>query len=85
MQLSLNEEQTLLVKSFRKLFEDKSSIEQVRAAETKGHDPVLWRALAELGTFGMRLSGSDGFGRPDRSLKQSLQLASWPKSRLMSP
>jgi alkylation response protein AidB-like acyl-CoA dehydrogenase len=62
MQLSLNEEQTLLVKSFRKLFEDKSSIEQVRAAETKGHDPVLWRALAELGTFGMRLSGSDGFG-----------------------
>jgi alkylation response protein AidB-like acyl-CoA dehydrogenase len=61
MNLSLSEDQTLLVDSFRRLFEAESSMERVRAAESTGSDPALWAALAEMGTFGMRLP-EDGFG-----------------------
>lgn len=62
MQLELNEDQQMLVDSFSKLFAEESSIERVREAEGKGHDPALWAALAEMGTFAMRLPGDDGFG-----------------------
>jgi 3-oxochol-4-en-24-oyl-CoA dehydrogenase len=61
MQLSLNEDQAMLVESFRRLFEEESSIERVRAAEGSGHDPALWQALGGMGAFAMRLPGDEGF------------------------
>lgn len=47
--LSLTDDQELLRATCSEFFAERSSPEVVRAAEPAGHDPVLWKAAAELG------------------------------------
>ena len=82
MQLTLSEDQTLLLDSFRRFFETESAMPRVRAAEARGgYDPALWTAMAELGLFAMRAPGADGFPLFDTALavgEAGRQLASGP-------
>ncbi len=68
MQLGLNEDQTLLVDSFEKFFEEESSIERVRAAEATGFDPALWAAIGSMGLLAMRVPGDAEFSLFDTAL-----------------
>ncbi|RVT89415.1 acyl-CoA dehydrogenase [Sphingomonas crocodyli] len=60
MNLALTDEQVMLVETFRRFFEDESTIARVRANEALGHDPALLKGLGELGALGMRLPGEGG-------------------------
>jgi alkylation response protein AidB-like acyl-CoA dehydrogenase len=71
MDLSLSEEQEQLVGAFSALYAKESSSDRVRAAESTGHDPVLWERLSEVGVVEMALpeeSGGWGASLGDLSL-----------------
>lgn len=60
MNLALTPEQELLRDTFADLFAAESSPERVRRAEETGFDAELWRRLAEMGTFGIRVPEGHG-------------------------
>lgn len=60
MDLSLTAEQRQLVDSFGALFARESTSERVRAAEPRGFDPELWRALLEVGAVEMAVDEGAG-------------------------
>lgn len=61
MNLDLSEDQRLMRESFARFLDQHSSAERVRAAaKTEGHDTVLWRGLAELGAFSLRIPEAHG-------------------------
>jgi alkylation response protein AidB-like acyl-CoA dehydrogenase len=71
MQLALTEEQELLQRTFADLFAAESSPERVRAAETTGFDPGLWKHLVETGAIGIRVPealGGSGGGLHDAAI-----------------
>ncbi len=56
MNFDLSEDQRLMRESFARFLDEQSSMERVRnAAEKGGFDPDLWRGLAELGAFSLRI------------------------------
>jgi len=60
MDLSPSAEQQQLVDAFSALYAKESSTDRVRAAEASGHDPALWRRLAEVGVLEMAVGGQSG-------------------------
>ncbi|HEY0958885.1 MAG TPA: acyl-CoA dehydrogenase [Novosphingobium sp.] len=72
MNFGLNDDQQMLRDTFARFFDSESTIARVRQAnEAGGFDRALWRGLAELGTFAMRLpeeAGGLGLGTFDATL-----------------
>ncbi|MBW8784359.1 MAG: acyl-CoA dehydrogenase [Novosphingobium sp.] len=72
MNFDLTDEQQMMRDSFARFLDDTSSMVRVRAAnETGGFDAEMWRGLAELGAFGMRVpeaAGGMGLGLFDATL-----------------
>src|SRR5579862_6327386 len=62
MQLDLTEEQALMRDSFARFLDANSSLTGVRRAAAAGIDWQLWRGLAGLGAFGMRVPDSEDGG-----------------------
>ena len=61
MKLALSESQVMLKDTVARLFQDESTPERIRAAETTGFDPDLWGQLVALGIVGMRaIAPEDG-------------------------
>src|SRR5262245_42957473 len=60
MNLALSEDQGLFRDTFARLFATESSPERVRAAESTGFDPSLWKTLADLDALGMRVAEARG-------------------------
>ena len=64
-------EQRMVADEFARFLDGQSSIARVRAALPSGFDGELWRAMAEMGTFGLRVSeaaGGLGLGILDATL-----------------
>ena len=72
MDLGLKDDQQMLRDTFARFLDEKSSMDRVRQANAGGgFDRELWRGLAELGTFSMRVpeaSGGLGLGTLDAVL-----------------
>lgn len=72
MNFGLSEDQRMMRESFARLLDVHSSTARVRAAaESGGFDPALWRELAELGAFSLRVpeaSGGLGLGLMDAAV-----------------
>jgi len=72
MNFGLNDDQLMLRDSFARFLDAHSSAARVRKAnEAGGFDPQLWRGLAELGAFAMRVpeaAGGLGMGTLDAAL-----------------
>jgi alkylation response protein AidB-like acyl-CoA dehydrogenase len=72
MNFGLNDDQNMLRETFARFLDSESSMARVRQAnEANGFDRALWRGLAELGTFGMRVpeeAGGLGMGTLDAAL-----------------
>ena len=71
MNFQLSEEQELMRDSFARFLSEQSSTVRVRAAQPSGFDAVLWRGLAELGAFSIRVpedAGGLGLGLIDAAL-----------------
>ncbi|NND69550.1 MAG: acyl-CoA dehydrogenase, partial [Halioglobus sp.] len=61
MNFDLSEDQRLMRDSFARFLDEQSSSERVRAAAAEGgFDPDLWRGLAELGAFALRVPEDGG-------------------------
>ncbi len=61
MNLELSEDQRLMRDSFGRFLDEHSSTDRVRAAAaTGGFDAALWKGLAELGAFSLRIPEQDG-------------------------
>ena len=61
MNFDLSENQRLMQESFARFFDETSTPEQVRRAlDTGGFDRDMWRGLAELGAFGIRVPEAHG-------------------------
>ena len=61
MNFGLDSDQQMLRETFARFFDSKSSMACVRkASEAGGFDRAMWRGLAELGTFAMRVPGTAG-------------------------
>jgi alkylation response protein AidB-like acyl-CoA dehydrogenase len=61
MNFGLNEDQQMLRDTFARFFNSESSMARVRKAiDAGGFDRALWRGLADLGAFGMRLPEAAG-------------------------
>lgn len=60
MDLTLSDDQQLLVESFGALLDKRSTPDDVRAAEPLGFDAALWRALQPLGPVHMAVAEADG-------------------------
>jgi alkylation response protein AidB-like acyl-CoA dehydrogenase len=60
MDLRLTDEQRQLVDSYSALLARHATSEHVRAAEEVGHDPELWKRLAELGAVPMAVPEEAG-------------------------
>jgi len=58
--LDLTPEQKLLRETFDQLFATESSPNRVRESEASGSDPALWRHLADVGAFGVRVPADSG-------------------------
>jgi alkylation response protein AidB-like acyl-CoA dehydrogenase len=84
MDFGLSEEQRLLEQSLRRWLEEHLPLARVRAiaAGDTGHDPDLWRGLAELGVAGLLVPeayGGGGLGLLDAALAvESLARAAAP-------
>jgi alkylation response protein AidB-like acyl-CoA dehydrogenase len=66
-----SEDQLMIAESFARFFDENSSMARVRAAQPAGFDPGLWRGLAEMGAFAMRVpeeAGGLGLGLLDAAL-----------------
>lgn len=72
MNFGLNDDQQMLRDTFARFLDEHSSMARVRkASEAGGFDRELWRGLAELGTFAMRVpeeAGGLGMGTFDAAL-----------------
>lgn len=72
MNFELSEDQRMMCDSFARFLNEQSSSAQVRAAaEQGGFDPQLWRGLAELGAFSLRVpeeAGGLGLGIMDATV-----------------
>src|SRR4051812_44583774 len=71
MNFEPSEEQAILVESFARLLDVESSPARLRAALPLGFDEGLWRAMAEIGGFGLRVpeaAGGLGLGLFDTAL-----------------
>jgi len=72
MNFGLNDDQQMLCDTFARFFDEHSSMARVRAAQQAGgFDRALWRGLADLGTFAMRVpesAGGLGMGTLDAAL-----------------
>ncbi len=60
MNFDLTDEQEMVRETFARYLDEHSSSTAVRAALPCGFDPALWRGLAELGAFAMRVPESAG-------------------------
>ena len=65
MNFDLTDEQEMVRETFARFLDENSSMSRVRAAMSaesgaSGFDPALWRGLAELGAFAMRVPESAG-------------------------
>jgi len=61
MNFDLSEDQRLMRESFARFLDEHSSPERVRRAMAAGgFDPALWRGLAELGAFALRVPEEQG-------------------------
>jgi 3-oxochol-4-en-24-oyl-CoA dehydrogenase len=60
MNFQISEDQQMLRDTFARYLDENSSMVRVRAAEASGFDPELWRGLAELGAFSLRVPESAG-------------------------
>ena len=58
MEFALDDDQALVQRTFRQLFERHASAERVRAAEPLGFDAALWQTLAGAGVPGLALDAS---------------------------
>ncbi|GIX31309.1 MAG: acyl-CoA dehydrogenase [Porticoccaceae bacterium] len=69
MNFELSQDQQMMRETFARFLDEHSSPQRVRAAaEQGGFDPELWRGLAELGAFGLRVpeeAGGLGLGTLD--------------------
>ena len=71
MNLALTEEQQRMRETFARFLDEESSMARVRAALPVGFDRGLWRGLAELGAFSIRVpeaSGGLGLGVLDATV-----------------
>ena len=55
MNFDLSEDQRMMRETFARFLDEQSSIARVRAALPGGFDPVMWKGLAELGAFSLRV------------------------------
>jgi alkylation response protein AidB-like acyl-CoA dehydrogenase len=63
MNFELTEDQEIMRDQFARFLNKHSSMERVRAAQATGFDADLWRGLAELGAFSIRVpEEQDGLG-----------------------
>ncbi|MEO6717783.1 MAG: acyl-CoA dehydrogenase [Novosphingobium sp.] len=63
MNFDLTEEQEMVRETFARFLDENSSTVRVRAALPSGFDAEMWRGLAELGAFAMRVpEGAGGMG-----------------------
>jgi alkylation response protein AidB-like acyl-CoA dehydrogenase len=61
MNFDLSDDQRLMRETFARFFDEQSSTGRVRAAaSTDGFDPDMWRGLAELGAFSLRVPEEQG-------------------------
>lgn len=60
MNLELSADQEALRDAFARFLNEESSMSRVRAALPSGFDPALWRGLAELGAFSVRVPETAG-------------------------
>ncbi len=60
MNFEPSDDQKMIAETFARFLDEHSSIARVRAAMPLGHDPALWRGLAELGAFMMRVPEAKG-------------------------
>ena len=71
MNFSITDEQEMVRDTFARFLDDHSSMARVRAAMPSGFDAELWRGLAELGAFAIRVpesAGGMGLGLFDAAL-----------------
>ncbi len=71
MNFDLTDEQEMMRDTFVRFLDENSSTARVRAAMDTGFDPDLWRGLAELGAFGLRVpeeAGGLGMGLFDAAI-----------------
>jgi alkylation response protein AidB-like acyl-CoA dehydrogenase len=72
MNFALSEDQDMMRETFARFLTEESSMARVRAAaEKNGFDPALWKGLAELGAFSIRVpeeQGGLGLGTIDAAL-----------------
>jgi alkylation response protein AidB-like acyl-CoA dehydrogenase len=80
--LGLSEEQELLLEGFERLFDAESSPARVRAAESGGFDPALWKLLAETGALGLR--APEAAGGAGASLHDAVLVSEAAGRRLVS-
>ncbi|MBV8806313.1 MAG: acyl-CoA dehydrogenase family protein, partial [Sinobacteraceae bacterium] len=63
MNFELSADQQLMQETFARFLNEESSMARVRAALPTGFDAVMWRGLAQLGAFSIRLpETSNGLG-----------------------
>ena len=63
MNFELSEDQRMMRETFARFLDEHSTMARVRAAMPGGFDPVMWRGLAELGAFSLRVPEAlDGLG-----------------------
>jgi alkylation response protein AidB-like acyl-CoA dehydrogenase len=56
MNFDLSEDQRMMRESFARFLDEQGCMERVRAAaQTNGFDPQMWKGLAELGAFSLRV------------------------------
>ncbi len=61
MNFDLSEDQRMMRETFARFLDEQSSMERVRAGAARdGFDPDLWRGLAELGAFSLRVPEAQG-------------------------
>jgi alkylation response protein AidB-like acyl-CoA dehydrogenase len=60
MNFDLSEEQQMMRENFARFLTEQSSMVRVRAALTTGFDAKLWKGLADLGAFGIRVPENAG-------------------------
>ena len=63
MNFELSEDQRMMRETFARFLDEHSTMARVRAAMPGGFDPVMWKGLAELGAFSLRVPEDlDGLG-----------------------
>ena len=71
MNFAYSEDQQMMRETFARLLNEQSSMARVRAALSSGFDKALWRGLAEVGAFSLRVpeaAGGVGLGVLDAAI-----------------